>query len=148
MIFYTISDTKMESHRSLCPVNLMVEVVGDRWSLLILRDIIFDNKRYFNEFRNSEEKIASNILTDRLNMLDREGLISKKPDPAHKQKVIYSLTEKSIDLLPLIVESMIWSLKYEPVDHVKYKPAVDFIASGHEFHEQFRQQLKKNHLQA
>jgi DNA-binding HxlR family transcriptional regulator len=124
----------------------MVEIVGDKWSLLILRDIIFDKKRYFNEFRASEEKIASNILADRLVMLEREGLISKKGDPDHKQKVIYSLTEKSIDLLPVLVESMIWSLKYEPVDPVKYKPAVDFIAAGHSTHEQLREQLKHDHL--
>ncbi|MDN3548889.1 winged helix-turn-helix transcriptional regulator [Mucilaginibacter aquaedulcis] len=137
----------MENHRSLCPVNLMVEIVGDKWSLLILRDIIFDKKRYFNEFRASEEKIASNILASRLAMLEQEGLISKRPDPSeHKQKVIYSLTEKSIDLLPVLVESMIWSLKYEPVDPVKYKPALDFIAAGHEAHEQFREELKRIHL--
>lgn len=131
----------MENHRSLCPINLMVEVVGDKWSFLILRDILFYNKRHFNELRQSEEKIASNILTDRLNMLEREGLISKRADPAHKQKVIYSLTEKGIDLLPLLLEAMVWSLKYEPVDKDKYKPALDLLAAGPKGQEELRKQL-------
>lgn len=137
----------MENHRSLCPINLLVEVIGDKWSLLILRDIIFENKRHFNEFRQSAEKIASNILTDRLNMLERKGLLKKDTDPAHKQKVIYSLTEKSIDLLPMLVEAIVWSLKYEPVDPVRYKPAIDFVNSGDDVKQQFREHLLKVHTQ-
>lgn len=134
----------MENHRSLCPVNLMTEIVGDKWSFLILRDIMFYDKHYFNEFRQSEEKIASNILTDRLNMLEREKLISKRPDPAHKQKVIYSLTEKGIDLLPMLVEAIKWSLKYEPVDMEKYKSAVDMLVDSVKLQEELRKQLTKN----
>jgi len=76
-----------------------VEVFGDKWSLLILRDIMFEGKRHFRELLQSEEKIASNILTDRLAMLEREGIISKGEDPDHKQKFIYSLTSRGIDLL-------------------------------------------------
>jgi DNA-binding HxlR family transcriptional regulator len=136
----------MENHRSLCPVNLMTEIVGDKWSFLILRDIMFYDKHYFNELRQSEEKIASNILTDRLNMLEREGLISKRPDPAHKQKVIYSLTEKGIDLLPLLVEAIKWSLKYEPVDMEKYKPAVDILVDSAKLQEELRKQLTEDLL--
>lgn len=136
----------MENHRSLCPVNLIVEVLGDKWSLLILRDIIFENKRHFNEFRQSEEKIASNILAGRLIALECQGLISMHADPSHKQKVVYNLTEKSIDLLSMLLESMIWSLKYEPVDHIKYKPSVDLIAAGLEGHLDLRDKLIKIHL--
>lgn len=136
----------MENHRSLCPVNLMTEIVGDKWSFLILRDIMFYKKHHFNEFRQSEEKIASNILTDRLNMLEREGLISKRSDPAHKQKVIYSLTEKGIDLLPLLVEAIKWSLKHEPVDMEKYKPAVDMLADSANRQEELRKQLAEDLL--
>src|SRR5882757_1643762 len=99
----------MDNHRSHCPVNLTVEVFGDKWSLLILRDIMFEGKRHFREFLNSEEKIASNILTDRLSMLEREDILTKTQDPDHKQKHIYSLTEKGIDLLPLLVEIGAWS---------------------------------------
>lgn len=110
-----------------------------------MRDIIFENKRHFNEFRQAEEKIASNILTDRLNMLEREGLLKKDTDPAHKQKVIYSLTEKSIDLLAMLVEAIVWSLKYNPVDRVRYKPAIDFVNSGEEGKLRFREHLLKLH---
>ena len=79
----------MENHRSGCPVNLMLEVFGDKWSLIIIRDIMFQGKRYFRELLQSEEGIASNILSDRLAMLEREGIVSKTDDPAHKQKNIY-----------------------------------------------------------
>src|SRR6516225_1897396 len=118
----------MEPHRSHCPVNLLVEVIGDKWTFLILRDIIFYKRRHFNELlRLSEEGIASNILRDRLVMLEKEGIITKAKDPqdTHKQKITYSLTEKGIDLLPLMIQAIIWSVRYEPVDQAKYKPAID-----------------------
>src|SRR5215475_6552121 len=105
----------MKPHRSLCPVNLMVEVVGDKWTLLILRDMIFYGRRHFNELlRLSEEGIASNILRDRLVLLEKEGMVTKAkaPDETHKQKLTYSLTEKAIDMLPVLVQAIGWSLKY------------------------------------
>lgn len=136
----------MENHRSFCPLNLIVELIGDKWSILILRDIMFENKRHFRELLQSEEKIASNILTDRLNMMEREGLLSKRADPAHKQKVIYSLTQKSIDLMPMLIEAITWSLKYEPVDRVKYKPAIDLVAAGAKIQEGLAQKLAEIHL--
>jgi len=138
----------MENHRSLCPLNLVVEIVGDKWSLLILRDIMLENKRHFREFLQSEEKIASNILTDRLNMLEHAGMITKRQDPDHKQKIIYSLTEKSIDLLPILVESIRWSIKHEPVDKVKHKPAIDLLTAGSEELDHLHDELIKNHLSA
>src|SRR3546814_15918639 len=90
--------------RSGCPINLTLEVLGDRWSLIILRDMMFGNRRHFRELLNrSEEGIASNILADRLKRLTRDGLLTRADDPSHKQKAIYSLTEKAIQLLPLFV---------------------------------------------
>jgi len=136
----------MGNHRSFCPLNLMLEVIGDRWSLLILRDIIFENKRHFRQLLQSEEKIASNVLTDRLNSLEREGLLSRRPDPGHKQKVIYSLTEKSIDLVPFLVEAVTWSCKYEPVNREKYKYSIDLVRGGPAGQLQLREQLIKDHL--
>lgn len=135
-----------EHHRSLCPVNLAMEVLGDKWSLVIIRDIMFENKRHFRELLQSEEKIASNILTDRLNMLEREGIISKADDPEHKQKIIYSLTEKGIDLLPLLVEVGAWSIKHKPVDLVKHKHAVDLVKGGKEMLTEIRKELIKQHV--
>ena len=141
----------MEPHRSHCPVNLMVEVVGDKWTLLILRDMIFYNRRHFNELlRLSEEGIASNILRDRLAMLEKEGMVTKgkSPEDVHKQKVTYSLTEKSIDLLPLFVEAIGWSAKYLSVDCEKYKPALDLLAGGPAALEAVRQKLLQAHKSA
>jgi DNA-binding HxlR family transcriptional regulator len=90
-------------HRSGCPINLSLEVFGDKWSLLILRDMMFGGKRHFRELLRSEEGISSNILADRLRKLVEEGMITKDDDPTHKQKAIYSLTEKAIALVPVFV---------------------------------------------
>lgn len=137
----------MKPHRSLCPVNLMVEVVGDKWTLLILRDMIFYGRRHFNELlRLSEEGIASNILRDRLAMLEKEGMITKAPDATHKQKLTYSLTEKSIDLLPMLAEAIGWCVKYQPVDSEKYRPAIAFQAGGTAALEGLRKKLLDEHL--
>ena len=139
----------MEAHRSNCPVNLLVEVVGDKWTFLLLRDIIFYKRRHFNELlRLSEEGIASNILRDRLAMLEREGIITRGKDPngTHKQKITYSLTEKGIDLLPMMIQAITWSVNYQPVDLVKYKPAIDLANAGPAALEAFRQRLIAEHL--
>ena len=76
----------MGNYRSLCAVNLGLEVFGDKWSLIIIRGMMFEGKRHFRELLQSDEKIASNILTDRLTMLEREGIITKESDTEHKQK--------------------------------------------------------------
>jgi DNA-binding HxlR family transcriptional regulator len=96
-------------------MNRMVEMFGDQWSLLIIRDIMFMNRRHFRELlTESQERIASNILADRLQRLVRQGVIIKSLDPSHKQKAIYSLTEKGIDLLPLLMEMSAWGQKHVP----------------------------------
>ena len=136
----------MENHRSNCPVNLAMEIFGDKWSLLIVRDIMFAGKRHFRELLQSEEKIASNILTDRLAMLEREGVITKSPDPEHKQKYIYNLTVKGIDLLPVIAEIGAWSIKHAPVDLLKYKHAVQLARGGKEMQKEIRKGLVKEHI--
>lgn len=98
--------------RSSCPLNFALELFGDKWTLLIIRDIMFFNKHYFNEFLASDEKISSNILAGRLAMLEQEQFIAKEKDKNHKQKIRYYLTEKGIDLLPILVEIGCWSGKY------------------------------------
>src|SRR5690349_5037883 len=105
-----------DAYRSGCPINLTLEVLGDRWSLIIIRDIVFGNKRHFRELlTQSMEGIASNILADRLKRLLEEGILSKAGDPSHKQKALYSLTEKGIDLLPVLAQMAVWGRKYMPV---------------------------------
>jgi len=105
-----------DSPRSGCPINLSLEVFGDKWSLLILRDMIFGGRRHFRELLlRSEEGISSNILADRMKMLTEEGMITKVDDPSHKQKVIYSLTERAIELVPIMAHLGAWGRKWLPV---------------------------------
>ncbi len=105
-----------EAHRSGCPINLSLEVLGDKWSLLIIRDLMFGNRRHFRELlTRSEEGISSNILADRLKTLLDEGIITREDDPSHKQKGIYSLTEKGIELLPILAQMAVWGYRHLPV---------------------------------
>ena len=102
--------------RSGCPVSLGLDIFGDKWTLLVIRDLMFSGKRHFREMLDSDEHISSNILADRLKMLLEEAIITKGSDPSHKQKVIYSLTEKGIALLPVLMQISAWSYKYQPFD--------------------------------
>jgi DNA-binding HxlR family transcriptional regulator len=136
----------MENYRSLCPVNLSLETFGDKWSLIIIRDIMFEGKRSFRELLQSAEKMATNILAGRLEKLEKEGIINKADDPEHKQKHIYSLTAKGIDLLPIMVEIGAWSIKHKPVDLKKHKHAVELVKGGKELQKEIRKELIKKHL--
>ena len=105
-----------ETHRSGCPINLTLEVVGDRWSLIVIRDMRFGNRRHFRTLlTQSEEGIASNILADRLKRLTAKGLLTKVDDPSHKQKALYSLTEEAIQLLPILAQMGAWGRRWLPV---------------------------------
>jgi DNA-binding HxlR family transcriptional regulator len=102
-----------ETGRSGCPINLTLETLGDRWSLIVIRDVMFGNRRYFGELlRRSDEGIASNILANRLKHLVSAGLLSRVADPTHQQKAIYSLTEASIELVPLLAQMGAWGRKH------------------------------------
>lgn len=136
----------MEKEKSGCPINIALEVFGDRWSLLIIRDMMFDGKRNFRELLESDERIASNILTNRLNRLEAEGIITKAQDPEHKQKLIYSLTTKGIDLLPILAEIGGWSMKYNAIDLKKYKHGKELVKGGKEMQNVIKKNLIKQHL--
>jgi DNA-binding HxlR family transcriptional regulator len=102
--------------RSDCPINIALEIFGDKWSLLVVRDIIFADKIAYNEFLDSKEKIATNILSNRLKMLEEAGIIQKRHDSTRKTKTkfVYLLTPMGIDLIPTLVEIMLWSEKHRP----------------------------------
>jgi DNA-binding HxlR family transcriptional regulator len=136
----------MEDSRSQCPINLSVEAFGDRWTLLILRDMIFGGKRRFREMLQSEESISSNILADRLEMLLGEGFITRSSDPTHKQKVIYSLTEKSIALVPLFAHLGAWGRRYLPVSEELSIRAEVLEKGGPAMWKQFMEELREAHL--
>lgn len=99
--------------RSGCPINIALEIFGDRWSLLIVRDLMFKGRNTYKEFLEAEEGIATNILAERLQRLEATGIILKQPDPADGRKTIYQLTAKGIDLAPVLVEMILWSARYE-----------------------------------
>jgi len=104
----------MAKMRSDCPISCSLDVFGDKWSLLIIRDVMLRNKFSYGEFLDSEEKIATNILADRLRLLEAENILIKKVSPKNKSKFIYRLTKKGIDLLPIVIEIMDWGAKYNP----------------------------------
>lgn len=105
----------VEAMRSGCPINLTMETLGDRWSLIVIRDIMFGNRRHYRELlSHSQEGIASNILADRLKKLMGRGLLTRADDPSHKQKAIYSLTEPAIQLLPVLAQIGAWGRRHLP----------------------------------
>ena len=99
--------------RSGCPLNASVEMLGDRWSLLIIRDMMLQGSRTYKEFLECYEGIATNILADRLRKLQAYGIIVARPDPKDARKVIYSLTSKGIDLAPVLTEMVLWAAAHE-----------------------------------
>ena len=103
-----------QHRRSDCPINFALETFGDPWSLLLIRDIVYFGKKTYGEFLASEEGMATNILASRLARLEEQGLLVKQPSPSDKRKEEYALTEKGLDLIPVLVEMANWSARYDP----------------------------------
>jgi DNA-binding HxlR family transcriptional regulator len=138
---------RQSDSRSGCPINLSIEVIGDRWSLLVIRDMMFGNRRHFGELlAGSEEGIASNILADRLRRLTGQGLVSRAPDPSHQQKVIYSLTEPAIQLVPVIAQLGAWGRRHLPASRELSIRAQLLEEGGPELWEEFMDELREQHL--
>ena len=137
----------MDTQRSGCPINLTLEVVGDKWSLLIVRDIIFGNRRHFRELlTRSEEGISSNILADRLKTMVEQGILTREDDPTHKQKGIYSLTERGIELLPVLAQMAAWGFKHLPVSEELGIRAQLLSEGGPKMWAEFMDELRETHL--
>src|SRR6266568_2733760 len=105
--------TSSPKRRSGCPLNASVEILGDRWSLLIIRDMMLRGFRSYKEFLESYERIATNILADRLRKLVAHGITTTERDPSDGRKLIYSLTPKGIDLAPVLTEMVLWAAEHE-----------------------------------
>jgi DNA-binding HxlR family transcriptional regulator len=136
-----------DGFRSGCPINLTLEVLGDRWSLIVIRDIMFGNRRHFRELlQNSQEGIASNILASRLKRLLEHGLLTRMDDPSHKQKAIYSLTEMSISLIPIFAEMGAWGNRFMPVSEELSIRAQLLEEGGRPLWNDFMQELRVLHL--
>jgi len=139
----------MDEHRSGCPINLTLEVLGDRWSLIVIRDIMFGNRRHFRALQaGSQEGIASNILADRLKRLTEAGLLSRRDDPSHRQKAIYSLTEPAIQLVPLLAMMGAWGRRHQPVSEALSIRAELLEKGGAPLWEAFMDELRVLHLGA
>jgi DNA-binding HxlR family transcriptional regulator len=104
---------RQPDRRSGCPLNASVEMLGDRWSLLIIRDMMLRGSRTFKDFLGAYEKIATNILTDRLRRLESYGIITTQTDPTDGRKLLYLLTQKGIDLAPVLTEMVLWAAAHE-----------------------------------
>ena len=98
--------------RSDCPISYALDFFGDKWTFLIIRDFVFDGKKFYSDFLNSKEGIATNILSDRLKKLENNGVIESKVYQKLKTKKEYSLTPKGKNLIPVLVEMILWSAKY------------------------------------
>jgi DNA-binding HxlR family transcriptional regulator len=132
--------------KSHCPVNYALEHFGDKWSLLIIRDLMFKGKRHYNEFFESEEKVSTSVLGDRLKSLQKEGIISKNEDDVKKSRIRYSLTEKGIALLPMMIEMILWSGYFDG----KTAAGKDFLKQAKnnkiELLFEFNKKLREEHL--
>lgn len=99
--------------RSSCPISYALDFFGDKWSLLIIRDIALEQKRFYKDFQNSKEGIATNILSDRLKKLENSGIIRSAVYEKKKTQKEYFLTQKGKDLIPILLEIIVWSYKYD-----------------------------------
>ena len=107
---------KIISFRSDCPISISLDIIGDKWALLIVRDIAFKGKNTYGDFLNAGEGITTSVLADKLVQLESGGIISKQIHPDSKAKILYTLTQKGIDLIPSLVELITWSEKYHDVN--------------------------------
>jgi DNA-binding HxlR family transcriptional regulator len=108
------SPAKPRPRRSTCPISFSLDILGDRWTLLIVRDIVFTDKHTFGEFLVSDERIATNILADRLNRLVCAGILHHETAPGGKERGRYDITERGIALVPVLVDLVVWGARHDP----------------------------------
>ncbi|TGQ51913.1 transcriptional regulator [Mesorhizobium sp. M1C.F.Ca.ET.193.01.1.1] len=132
--------------RSGCPISLSLELIGDRWTLLIIRDLAFAGKKHFREFLQSAEGISSRTLAERLQTLQDEGILTRSDDPTHGLKAIYRLTEAGIDLLPVLATLGAWGSKYRKADDDLARIADELAAGGEPAIKRMKEKLRAEHL--
>lgn len=129
--------------RSDCPISCSLDVWGDKWSLLIIRDLMFKKECTYGDFLKSEEKIATNILASRLQTLEENGVINKLDHPDSKAKVLYKLTQKGIDLLPIMIEINLWANKYFTLPEERKSMLKEVKKDKEQFIKSWIKELKK-----
>jgi DNA-binding HxlR family transcriptional regulator len=134
----------MAAHRerSRCPIAYSLDVIGDRWTLLVLRDLAFKERRYFQDFLSASEKISTNILTDRLRRLERWNLIEGHPDPSDGRRIRYFLADDGLDLIPLLLEMTIWGSRRHPDPSIAPEQAERMAADREATVKSIRQRLE------
>ncbi|MEV6278477.1 helix-turn-helix domain-containing protein [Nocardia sp. NPDC051832] len=133
--------------KSGCPINMTIELLGDRWSLIVVRDIMFGGHTHFRELLGSSlEGIASNILANRLAKLVAAGLLTRDDDPSHRQKVEYHLTEAAIQLVPVLAQLGAWGARWLDTTHELTVRAELLAAGGPPLWERFMAELRATHL--
>ncbi|MBB1031416.1 helix-turn-helix transcriptional regulator [Dietzia sp. SLG310A2-38A2] len=133
--------------KSGCPINMTAELLGDRWSLVVLRDIMFGDRRRFRELLGqSMEGIASNILASRLAKLVGAGMLTRHDDPRHRQRVEYRLTEASIQLVPVFAQLGAWGTRWLPTSPELSVRASLLAEGGPRLWDQFMDELRATHL--
>ena len=126
--------------RSHCPINYTLEHFGDKWSFLIIRDLMFKGKRHYNEFLEAGEKVSTSVLGDRLKKLEEVGIISRGEDRVKKSRIRYSLTRKGIDLLPILIEMIVWG----GFNDKSTEAPEEFLEQATENRENLIQQIREN----
>ncbi len=132
--------------RSHCPINFTLEHFGDKWSFLIIRDLMFKGKRHYNEFLEAGEKVSTSVLGDRLKKLEEMGIISKGKDSVKKSRIRYSLTQKGIDLLPMLLEMIVWGGVNDELTESPKEFMELAINNRESLLESIRENLVKDHL--
>lgn len=132
--------------RSHCPINFTLEHFGDKWSFLIIRDLMFKGKRHYNEFLEAGEKVSTSVLGDRLKKLEKMGIISKGKDSVKKSRIRYSLTQRGIDLLPLLLEMIIWGGLNDELTESPQEFIDEAINNKGQLIEKIRSGLEQDHL--
>jgi len=136
---------KSKKPRSHCPINFFLEAFGDKWTLLIIRDIIFRGKSTYGEFLKSEEGVATNILAARLEHLENEGILKKIVDPEDARRNKFQLGEKGIETVPVLFEIMAWSEKYDAKSEVRKIPRLMGLIKddNHKISQKAKERLRK-----
>lgn len=124
--------------RSTCPISFSLDIFGDRWTLLILRDLLLQEKRRYREFLTSDEGVASNILSDRLKRLELAGIITRQADPEDKRQIIYAVTPKGRSLLPVLLELAAWGATHDKETGAPSRFAESFYADRQSFYDNHR----------
>lgn len=137
----------VDDGRSGCPINMTMELLGDRWSLVVLRDLMFSDRTGFRDLlHHSLEGIASNVLSSRLSKLVAAGLLSRHPNPAHRQRIDYRLTDAAIDLVPVVIELGGWGARWLPTSPALAVRARMLADGGDDLRRRFMDELRSIHV--